>query len=199
MRNIIIGAGGHARSLIPLVIQNLGLDTCVADENFSVKEEIYPGIFLDRQVPIETINKNIILAIGDSLKRKSLYERFNVYKPNLVHELSFIEESAILGESNQIFGNVIINSLAKINDNNIINTGSILEHEVEVGSHNHISVGANICGRVKIGDNCFIGAGSTIIDGIKVCDDVIIGANSVVIKDITEPGTYIGNPTRKIK
>ena len=34
---------------------------------------------------------------------------------------------------------------------------------------------------------------------VTVCDDVVIGAGSVVTKDITEPGTYVGNPARRLR
>jgi len=34
---------------------------------------------------------------------------------------------------------------------------------------------------------------------VTVCDDVVIGAGAVVTKDITEPGTYVGNPAKKIR
>ena len=63
----------------------------------------------------------------------------------------------------------------------------------------YISIGASLMGRTIIGNNCFIGAGATIIDNIKITDNVIIGANSLVINDISYPGTYVGNPVRKIK
>ncbi|GIS45095.1 MAG: hypothetical protein Ct9H90mP16_21650 [Candidatus Poseidoniales archaeon] len=33
---------------------------------------------------------------------------------------------------------------------------------------------------------------------VNICDDVVIGAGSVVTKDITEPGTYAGNPARRM-
>jgi acetyltransferase-like isoleucine patch superfamily enzyme len=46
-------------------------------------------------------------------------------------------------------------------------------------------------GRVSIGTN------ATIMP-VTICDDVVIGAGSVVTKDITEPGTYAGNPARKM-
>ena len=32
-----------------------------------------------------------------------------------------------------------------------------------------------------------------------ICDNAVIGAGAVVTKDITEPGTYVGIPARKIK
>jgi acetyltransferase-like isoleucine patch superfamily enzyme len=50
----------------------------------------------------------------------------------------------------------------------------------------------------KIGNKVYIGSNSTILP-ISICDDVVIGAGSVVTKNITESGTYAGNPARKIK
>jgi len=48
-----------------------------------------------------------------------------------------------------------------------------------------------------IGDNVLIGSNSTILP-IKICDNVVIGAGSVITKDILEPGTYAGNPAKKL-
>lgn len=48
-----------------------------------------------------------------------------------------------------------------------------------------------------IGDQVSIGTNATIMP-VTICDDVVIGAGSVVTKDITEPGTYAGNPARKM-
>lgn len=43
-----------------------------------------------------------------------------------------------------------------------------------------------------IGDDCFIGGGAMIAAGVHICDGVTIGALSFVARDITEPGTYVG-------
>jgi UDP-N-acetylbacillosamine N-acetyltransferase len=50
-----------------------------------------------------------------------------------------------------------------------------------------------------LGDHCFVGAGAVIIDKVKIGSNVFIGANAVVLKDISEAGTYVGNPARKIR
>ena len=47
--------------------------------------------------------------------------------------------------------------------------------------------------RVFIGTNVTLAAGITIVPG------VIIGSKANVRKDITEPGIYVGNPSRKIR
>ena len=48
-----------------------------------------------------------------------------------------------------------------------------------------------------IGNRVSIGTNATIMP-VSICDDVVIGAGSVVTKDITEPGTYAGNPARRM-
>ena len=49
----------------------------------------------------------------------------------------------------------------------------------------------------KIGNRVSIGTNATIMP-VNICDDVVIGAGSVVTKDITETGTYAGNPAKKM-
>lgn len=49
-----------------------------------------------------------------------------------------------------------------------------------------------------IGNKVYVGSNSTILP-VTICDDVVIGAGSVVTKNITESGTYAGNPAKKIK
>jgi acetyltransferase-like isoleucine patch superfamily enzyme len=50
----------------------------------------------------------------------------------------------------------------------------------------------------KLGNKVYVGSNSTILP-ISICDDVVIGAGSVVTKDITESGTYVGNPAVRLK
>jgi acetyltransferase-like isoleucine patch superfamily enzyme len=48
-----------------------------------------------------------------------------------------------------------------------------------------------------ISNNVSIGSNSTILP-VRICDHVVIGAGAVVTNDITEPGTYAGNPARRL-
>lgn len=50
----------------------------------------------------------------------------------------------------------------------------------------------------KIGNHVSIGSNATILP-VAICDHVVIGAGSVVTKNITQPGTYVGNPAKKLK
>ena len=50
----------------------------------------------------------------------------------------------------------------------------------------------------KIGDRVSIGTNATIMP-VSICNDVVIGAGAVVTRDITESGTYAGNPARRLR
>ena len=49
----------------------------------------------------------------------------------------------------------------------------------------------------NISDNVLIGSNATILP-VTICSDVTIGAGAVVTRDITHPGTYVGNPARRV-
>jgi acetyltransferase-like isoleucine patch superfamily enzyme len=49
-----------------------------------------------------------------------------------------------------------------------------------------------------IGNRVSIGSNATILP-VRIVDNVVIGAGAVVTKDITEPGTYAGNPARRLR
>jgi len=51
--------------------------------------------------------------------------------------------------------------------------------------------------KTAIGNDVSIGSNATILP-VEICNNVIIGAGAVVTKNIEEPGTYAGNPVRKI-
>lgn len=196
----IVGAGGHTRSLINLLELNSYLIQGIYDDNFKEDEEISGYKLLGRLSDIKQ-GVRLVLSLTDSQKRESLYKIYHkrLLKKNLIHPKAIIEKRVEVGKDNQIFADVYINSCVAIGKNNILNTRCLIEHEAIIGDHNHIAIGSLLCGRVNIGNCCFIGAGAVVIDKVRICDNVIIGANSVVIRDITNPGTYVGNPVRKIK
>jgi acetyltransferase-like isoleucine patch superfamily enzyme len=50
----------------------------------------------------------------------------------------------------------------------------------------------------KIGNHVSIGSNCTILP-VTITDNTVIGAGAVVTKDITESGTYVGNPASLLK
>ena len=114
-----------------------------------------------------------------------------------------------------LFKNFILNKFykCKIQNNcqiafNTTVKNSILEGQNKVGNFSKIETSKlghyTYCGEfcrlqnVDIGRFVSIGSNVTVLP-VSICDHVVIGAGAVVTKDIIEPGTYVGNPARKLK
>lgn len=102
---------------------------------------------------------------------------------------SILKMNSVLGDGVTIKHNVIVGTGVVVGNNTFVGPGSILLRFVPNAESRPCSIGANV----------FIGAGVMVLPGVKVCDDAIIGAGSIVTKDISEPGTYIGNPARLLE
>lgn len=205
---VIIGAGGHARTVIDTAKLNSFLNiTGVLDINIGahVKEEILGvpvlgGVqHLEKISPARTI---VFLAIGDNRTRKkfsTVIEERGFKSINILHPKAYISDYAILGNGNFIGAFANIGPDSKISDFCIVNTQANVEHEVSIANFSHLGPGSVVCGRSIIDENAFIGAGSRIIENISISAGVKIGAGAVVTMDIVDSNTqYAGIPARKI-
>ena len=109
-------------------------------------------------------------------------------------------------------GNVVIGKNVRVGANTVIHRAVLdstmihdgvkigalcnIGHNAVIGAHTLIGPGAIIGGSVHIGEYSFIGMSVVILNGTSMCDHVMVGCGATVVKDITEPGTYAGNPAR---
>jgi len=145
-----------------------------------------------------------IVAIGDPKMRKKICgfvelkggKFFTITDPNVI----LLDPGRItISEGCVICAGVVITIDVFLGKHCHINLNSTIGHDTQIGDYVTISPGVNISGNVKIGKNCYIGTNACIKERINICDNTIIGMGAVVIKNITEAGTYIGNPARRIK
>lgn len=197
---IIYGCGGHARSVADVALSNNEKNIIFIDNNAKPGEKIFGYNITPYDIDLADNHRRII-AVGDNQSRASLYENLIIKYPicNVAASTAYIsamsnfESGVFIGHAAHIGPNV------KIGAATIINTRSVIEHDCFIGKYCHISVNATVAGKCKIEDFVMIGAGATVIDGITICSNVTIGAGAIVVKSISEPGTYVGVPAKKIK
>jgi UDP-N-acetylbacillosamine N-acetyltransferase len=195
---IIFGCGGHSRSVVDVLLSDRPSARLIFVDEAAKPEETLFGFPV--LCHFSKKEHQYFFAIGDNDKRQKKYLEIG---PE--HLLTIISSKAYLGRDIKLdkgvfAGNFVhIGPEATIGANTILNNACIIEHEVCIGSHCHIGPRAVISGRSKINDSVFVGAGATIKDFISVCSNVTIGAGAVIVKDITEPGTYVGCPGKRIK
>ncbi len=201
---IIIGAGGQGKVCadIALRIGNwqhvffLDDNTCITS-SMGIKV-----IGTTAEIPELIGSNDFFVGIGDNLIRENIYkqlQRLGVSVPVLIHPKAVIGSMVEIGSGSVVMAGAIVNCCSKIGVGCIINTGSTVDHDNIIEDFVHISPGVHTAGVVKIGERCVIGIGASVSNGITIAKNCIVGAGAVVVKSLTDAGTYIGVPAKKMQ
>ncbi len=120
-----------------------------------------------------------------------------------------LAENVFVGPFVEIQEGVVIGAGTKIQSHSFICTGVIVGEDCFIGhgvmfvndkfEHGGPAKGNRDLWRsTLIGNHVSIGSNATIMP-VEICSNVVIGAGTVVVRSILEPGTYVGNPARKIR
>lgn len=148
--------------------------------------------------------KQLNVSVNDDVV---LGENVSIVQPSNLY-------GCILGDNCFVGPFVEIQKNVKIGNSTKIQSHSFICELVTIGKHCFIGHGVmfindlfknngpamgdkSLWSRTSIGDNVSIGSNATILP-VQVCNNVVIGAGAVVTKDILYPGTYVGNPAKKI-
>ncbi|MBQ7317006.1 MAG: acetyltransferase [Clostridia bacterium] len=198
---VIVGAGGHGSVIADIARLNGYRSILFLDDACAERADGYSVAGKVEDSPRFMADSDFILAIGNNATRERLQTWLSDQGANLatlIHPHAVIGENVTLGKGTAIMAGAVVNPGAAVGDGVILNTCSSVDHDCRVGNFVHIAVGAHLCGTVTVGDGAFICAGATVINNISVCKGATVGAGAVVVKDITEKGTYVGVPARRI-
>lgn len=183
---IIIGHGGHARSVVD-TIERAGeyriAGYVTNDEELNGSEVIG----CDNDLPV-LFNKYKYAAVGVGyLKisdlRKNLYlkmKEMGYEFPIIIDPSAIVSDNVKIGEGTFIGKGAIINTGSVIGKLSIINTAAVIEHDCTIGDYSHISIGAIVCGGVETGEGSLIGANATLTQYIKLGKGSFVKAGSLV-------------------
>lgn len=203
MRIVVVGAGGHARSVCDILLASgafelVGLLDPGAGEGFFG----IPVLGADALLP-ELIRSDrelgAFVALGDNRLREEKTRELEQLGYGIVNAVSphaVISPFATLGRGIAIMPGAIVNACAVIGDGCILNTNCSVDHDTLVGAFSHVAPGATLCGRVTVGRRCFVGAGATVIDTLRLGDDLVLGAGSTAIRSLPGGHTAVGVPAR---
>lgn len=186
---IIIGSGGHAKSIIDILETSKEWEILGLVSNDNIKSLLgYKIIGQDKDLEKIILNTNKAILgvgqIGSPEKRISLIrklEKLSFEFPMIASANSIVSQSSRVASGTTIGHGAIINANAKIGKHCIINSCSLIEHDVTIGDFTHVSTGAMINGGVEIGDRVFIGSGAIIREGLKIPSDSIISCGTRIM------------------
>lgn len=206
---ILIGGGGHCRSILDSIKDNEEFNIIGILDSYKKIGEVINGIeIIGRIEDAERLYKkgikNVFIAIGsvgDTSLREELYNKLKKigFEFPILKDKSVIQSSNIsIGEGTFIGKGVIINTDTYIGKNCIINTGTTIEHDCKIGDFVHLAPQCTLSGGVMIGNRSHIGTSATIIQYKKIGESTIIGAGSVVVSDIGDNRKAYGVPCKEV-
>ena len=205
---IVIGAGGHSRVLIDVLLISGAKILGFVDPNTDLAGKLIRGIPIlgEDKVIYEHESGKIVLVngIGSSRStdlRRSVYARFTAegYRfMNAIHPSAIISSSAVFGSGVQIMAGAVLQSDAVIAENVLINTGVIIEHECRIDAHVHLASGVTLSGSVTVGEGSHIGTGAVVIQGVRIGSRALVAAGSVVVHDVRDGQSVMGVPAREV-
>lgn len=200
---LIIGASGHGKVVADIALKlNKWKSIAFLDDDASVNESLGLKVIGDVSDAVKYRDvADFFVAIGNNATREKVQTRLSyegLSFATLIHPSAIIGSDVEIGTGSVVMAGVVNNCSSRIGEGCIINTSCSVDHDNVIEDYVHISPGANLAGTVRIGKGSWIGIGSAIINNVKICSECTIGSGAVVLKDITESGTYVGVPVRKI-
>ena len=200
---IIIGASGHGKVVADIAIKmNKWQSIVFLDDDQAIKISI--GLEVIGKTADAFTYKDeadFFVAIGNNAVREKVQEKLiedGLNVVSLIHPSAVIGTDVEIGIGSVVMAGVVVNSSTRIGKGCIINTSSSLDHDNVIEDYVHISPGVRTAGSVEIGKRTWVGIGSVISNNVNICSGCKVGAGAVVVKDITEPGTYVGVPVRRV-
>lgn len=206
MKIVVVGAGGHARSVCAVLLdagehEIVGLLDPDATEGF-FGIPLLGGDELLLSLLSAGKAQGAFIAIGSNRIRRKLFERAAGMGYQMVNAMSphaHISRLATVGSGVACMPGAVIHANASLGDGGILNTNASIDHDVCISPFCHIAPGVAISGSVTVGEGSFIGVGARIIDKINIGAGVMLGAGAVAIRDIPAHCTAVGVPAKVIK
>jgi sugar O-acyltransferase (sialic acid O-acetyltransferase NeuD family) len=188
---LLIGCGGHARSLIDVVetagewrIHGLvGLPEHVGSEVLG-----WPVIGSDADLPtLKDACSTAVLAIGQlpnpELRQRlaARLQQLGFHCPVLKSPFAVVSRHAQLGAGTVVGHGAIVNAGAVVGAHCILNSRALIEHDVQIGDHCHVSTGALVNGGVHLGNGSFVGSGAMLREGLQLPAGSVISAGKRVM------------------
>lgn len=203
---ILVGAGGHAKVLLDILIQTgievIGLTDLDA---LRIGQKVHGVTILGGDDAVRRHDADQILlvngigSIGAMTARKAVFDRFTIEGydfVSVVHPAAVVSATAQIEAGVQIMAGCVVQVDARVGRNSIINTGAIVEHDCQIGAHVHLAPGVTLSGDVVIGEETHIGSGATIVQGVRVGRQCTVGAGSVVLEDVHDGLRVAGIPAK---
>jgi len=187
---VLIGGGGHCKSVIDVIEQEGKFKIAgIIDKPELLGSSILGYSVIGNDSDLRSLSKKYQYALITVGQIKSPSLRIKLFDlavkagftlPSIISPNAYVSKHSSIGNGVIVMHNAIVNASASIGDNCIINSKALIEHDCSISKHCHISTNATINGGVTVESGCFVGSGSTTKELITISENSFIKAGSLV-------------------
>jgi len=178
-RLLILGAGGHGRSVCDIIVLSghhvVGyLDEALLEGTLVSVFPVLGGLsfgwdlkrFFDASG--EAPSDQVVVAIGNPALRQTwlqVLEQVAVPLAVLLHPRGILSAIAQLGPGSVILPGAVVNAHASLHQGVLVNSGAVVDHDAICGAHSQLGANASMAGGSRLGPLACLAAGDVLACG----------------------------------
>ncbi len=174
-RLLIIGAGGHGRSVVEAVDASGAFDVVgFLDDAFPGTGAVWDIPVLGRVFDWRQFTAHVdcwFVAIGNNALRSAitcLLAEAGMRLATVVHPKAIVSPRAITGAGSAVMAGAVVGTEAVLGPGVIVNCGAVIDHHCRVGDFGHLGVGAVMAGGSVLGEGAWMQANASLGYGVVI-------------------------------
>ncbi len=181
-RLLIVGAGGHGRSVAEAVLMS-GIFELVGfldDGAFAIGSDVWGLPVLGQAAAFAdyaAVASHAVVAIGNNALRQKLCGQLvaaGFALASVIHPRAIVSPRAHLGEGVAVMAGAIVGTEALLGQGVIVNCGAVVDHHAQVQDFGHLGVNACMAGGSVLGALAWMQAGSAIGYGVQLASGSVL-------------------------
>jgi sugar O-acyltransferase (sialic acid O-acetyltransferase NeuD family) len=181
-RLLIVGAGGHGRSVAEAVLMSGVFDLVgfLDDGVFASGGDVWGLPVLgpaNAFVDYAMLASQVVVAIGNNALRQKMSAQLQAAGfalARVVHPRAIVSPYAQLGEGVAVMAGAIVGTEAVLGMGVIVNCGAVVDHHAQVHDFGHLGVNASMAGGSILGALAWMQAGSAIGYGVELAAGTVL-------------------------
>ena len=203
---LLVGAGGLAREVVPLLAEQGNPIVGVLDDRHASLPAHVGGVPVlgPLDAVLEAPHAHLVVTVGSSTARRIVVRRLLDLDVAPDRFATVVDPTVRnpgrcrIGRGTILLAGVTITADATLGDHVVAMPGVTITHDCVVGDFATFAAGVSLGGACIVGEGAYLGMNSSVRQGVTVGAASTVGMGAVVLADVPPGETWVGVPARPL-